>query len=160
MSDIKTPAIELPVEMQLRIRQAAEHLKRQFAGVLNAETIERFMYDSLDQLMENARIPTWLPLLAERFAKDRLRALVRLQAGAEVTTPAVLFLCVHNAGRSRWRPAGCATCRVSRSTSTREGRSRRMRSTAAPSQPWPKLGLTSRPSCRSRGRMKSSGLRT
>ncbi len=84
MSDIKTPAIELPVEMQLRIRQAAEHLKRQFAGVLNAETIERFMYDSLDQLMENARIPTWLPLLAERFAKDRLRALVRLQAGAGV----------------------------------------------------------------------------
>ena len=101
MSDIKTPAIELPVEMQLRIRQAAEHLKRQFAGVLNAETIERFMNDSLDQLMENARIPTWLPLLAERFAKDRLRALVRLQAGAEVTTPAVLFLCVHNAGRSQ-----------------------------------------------------------
>ncbi|NNL71013.1 MAG: arsenate reductase ArsC, partial [Acidimicrobiia bacterium] len=43
----------------------------------------------------------WIPLLAERFARDRLRALVRLDANAEVTTPSVLFLCVHNAGRSQ-----------------------------------------------------------
>jgi arsenate reductase len=42
-----------------------------------------------------------LPLLAERFAKERLRALVRLEGGSGVTTPAVLFLCVQNAGRSQ-----------------------------------------------------------
>ena len=40
-------------------------------------------------------------MLAERFAKDRLRALVRREAVTAVTTPAVLFLCVHNAGRSQ-----------------------------------------------------------
>ena len=59
------------------------------------------MNDSLDQLIEKARLPQWLPLLAERYAGERLRALVRLETLADLTTPAVLFLCVHNAGRSQ-----------------------------------------------------------
>jgi arsenate reductase (thioredoxin) len=101
MSESRTPTITLTTEQRLLIRQGAERLKHHFAGVLNAETIERFMTDSIDRLMEKARVPTWLPVLAERFAKERLRALVRLEAGAEVTTPSVLFLCVHNAGRSQ-----------------------------------------------------------
>jgi protein-tyrosine-phosphatase len=101
MSETRAPVINLTVEQRLQIRQGAERLKQHFDGVLNAETIERFLTDSLDRLMERARIPTWLPVLAERFAKERLRALVRLEAGAEVTTPSVLFLCVHNAGRSQ-----------------------------------------------------------
>jgi arsenate reductase (thioredoxin) len=101
MSETRTPTITLTTEQRLQIRQGAERLKQHFEGVLNAETIERFMTDSLDRLMESARLLTWLPLLAERFAQERLRALVRLEAGAEVTTPSVLFLCVHNAGRSQ-----------------------------------------------------------
>src|SRR5450631_633652 len=88
-------------DQALMIRHAAERLKLEFGGVLNAETIERFMNDSLDQLTKSARVTNWLPLLAERFARERLRAVVRLEAGATVTTPAVLFLCVHNAGRSQ-----------------------------------------------------------
>lgn len=91
----------LTTEQRLLIRQGAERLKRRFDGVLNVETIDRFMNDSIDQLMQQAKVPTWLPLLAERYAADRLRALVRLEAGADVTTPSVLFLCVHNAGRSQ-----------------------------------------------------------
>jgi protein-tyrosine-phosphatase len=101
MSDAERPATSLTIEQRLQIRQGAERLTQYFAGVLNAETIERCMTDSLDQLAQTARLPNWLPLLAERFAKERLRALVRLEAGASVTTPAVLFLCVHNAGRSQ-----------------------------------------------------------
>jgi len=93
--------IALTVEQRLQIKQAAERLKQKFSGVLNAETIERFMNDSLDQLIEKARLPQWLPLLAERYAGERLRALVRLETLADLTTPAVLFLCVHNAGRSQ-----------------------------------------------------------
>ena len=101
MSDQTHPTLELTTEQRYLIRQGAERLKHRFAGVLNVETIERFMNDSLDQLLESARVPTWHPLLAERYAAERLRALVRLEAGASVTTPAVLFLCVHNAGRSQ-----------------------------------------------------------
>lgn len=93
--------ITLTTEDRLHIAQAAERLRRQFEGKLNAETIERFMTDSVDQLASRAKTPAWIPLLAERFARDRLRAVLRLEAGAGITTPSVLFLCVHNAGRSQ-----------------------------------------------------------
>ena len=43
----------------------------------------------------------YLPLLAQRFARERLRALARTQADAAFQQPAVLFLCVHNSGRSQ-----------------------------------------------------------
>jgi arsenate reductase (thioredoxin) len=101
MSDPTTPTVELSVEQRLQLRQAAERLQREFEGRLNTETIERFLSDSFDQIAAGARLPDWLPLLAERFARERLRALVRLEAGPEVATPAVLFLCVQNAGRSQ-----------------------------------------------------------
>ena len=93
--------VALSIEQRLQLRQAAERLRQQFAGQLNTETIERFLTESFDQISAGARLPNWLPLLAERFARERLRALARLEAGAKVTTPAVLFLCVHNAGRSQ-----------------------------------------------------------
>ncbi len=74
----------------------------EFAGVFGPETIERFLTDSLDQLLPQARITTFVPVLAERFARDRLRALAKIEGLiTTVTTPSVLFLCVHNAGRSQ-----------------------------------------------------------
>jgi protein-tyrosine-phosphatase len=84
-----------------QIHEAAVRLQRQFDGKLNQETIERFMNSSLKTLAERATTSTWVPLLAERFTKDRLRALVRLEADVTGLKPSVLFLCVHNAGRSQ-----------------------------------------------------------
>jgi arsenate reductase len=92
--------VTLTTAEQLQIREAAERLQRRFAGQLNAETIERFMNDSLDVLIARAHTSTWVPLLAERFARDRLRALIRLESD-ETLNPSILFLCVHNAGRSQ-----------------------------------------------------------
>lgn len=94
-------SVTLTTAERLQLREAAERLKRRFAGQLNTETIERFMNESLDALTKRAHTSTWIPLLAERFARDRLRALVRLQSDAATLNPSVLFLCVHNAGRSQ-----------------------------------------------------------
>lgn len=91
----------LSVEERYLIRQSATRLHNQFSGVLNAETIERFLADSLDRLVPRANVTTWIPLLAERFTRDRLRGLVRLESDATSLNPSVLFLCVHNAGRSQ-----------------------------------------------------------
>ena len=91
----------LTAEEKLLLRQAAERLRRQFEGRLNVETIERFLADSVGTLTDRARSTVWIPLLAERFARDRLRALVRLDSDVTGLTPSVLFLCVHNAGRSQ-----------------------------------------------------------
>lgn len=93
--------VTLTTAEKLQIREAAERLKRRFAGQLNTETIQRFMNDSLDMLVARANTSTWVPLLAERFARDRLRALVRLDSDPTTLNPSVLFLCVHNAGRSQ-----------------------------------------------------------
>lgn len=94
-------SVQLTTAEQLQVREAAVRLQRRFEGQLNAETIERFMNDSLDTLIQSANTSTWIPLLAERFARDRLRALVRLDDPTEAVNPSVLFLCVHNAGRSQ-----------------------------------------------------------
>jgi arsenate reductase len=59
------------------------------------------MAESLDQLLPRSRVTTWLPVLVERLTNDRLRALVRLQSDRTDLNPSVLFLCVHNAGRSQ-----------------------------------------------------------
>lgn len=87
-------------EQQLLIKQAATRLHREFEGTLSPETIERFITDSQENLEARASITMWLPILIERFTRDRLRALVRLEDGAP-DRPAIVFLCVHNAGRSQ-----------------------------------------------------------
>ena len=92
--------VELTLEQRLLVRQAAQRLQKQFEGTFNAETIERYITDSQTKLSARARFATWLPILIERFTYDRLRALARLEAGT-LDKPAVLFLCVHNAGRSQ-----------------------------------------------------------
>ncbi len=43
----------------------------------------------------------WLAVSAERFARQRLEALAHAHDRAAGAVPAVLFLCVHNAGRSQ-----------------------------------------------------------
>jgi arsenate reductase (thioredoxin) len=91
---------DLPPEEQLQIRRSAVALQRRWEGRMNVETIERFLVESMD-LLAGARIRTWTSVLAERLTSDRLRALVRLEATSTDLNPSVLFLCVHNAGRSQ-----------------------------------------------------------
>ena len=91
----------LTIDQQLAMRSAAAILRAEFAGVFGEETIERFLVSSYDQFAGTATIETFLPLLAERFARQRLTALARVESKATDGRPVVLFLCVHNAGRSQ-----------------------------------------------------------
>ncbi len=47
------------------------------------------------------KVRAYLPLFTEKFTRERLRALARVDGMGPVGVPAVLFLCVHNAGRSQ-----------------------------------------------------------
>jgi protein-tyrosine-phosphatase len=91
---------ELTTEQIVLIRQGAQRLHRQFDGTFDLPTIERYLDDSRALLQTTATFTQWFPLLVERLTRDRLRALQRLELGADAK-PAVLFLCVHNAGRSQ-----------------------------------------------------------
>jgi arsenate reductase len=83
------------------LTRAAANLARDFQGVFGAETIERFLTSSYEQFAGNATVSNYLPLLAEKFARTRLRALARVEGKIQDGKPTVLFLCVHNAGRSQ-----------------------------------------------------------
>ncbi len=83
------------------MKTAATRLARDFEGVFGLETIERFLHSSFDQFAPTAAVTRFLPLLAERFAKQRLQALAKVEGLHSDGKPTVLFLCVHNAGRSQ-----------------------------------------------------------
>ena len=82
------------------VRQAAARLKGEFAGVFSEQTIERYIAESLD-LLGNSRINVFVPVLAHRFARERLKALAQAENLMTKEQPEVLFVCVHNAGRSQ-----------------------------------------------------------
>jgi arsenate reductase len=85
---------------QHHIDQAAERLADEFAGVFSRETIARYMAESQDLLGE-ARINVFVPVLAHRFTRERLKALAQVEGTMAKQQPEVLFVCVHNAGRSQ-----------------------------------------------------------
>ena len=79
---------------------SARTLAAEFEGIFAVETIERLLHESYDMLAATAKVATYLPLLTERFAADRLRALARTQGAIMSDLPEILVVCTHNAGRS------------------------------------------------------------
>ena len=85
---------------QRHVRRAAERLAEEFAGVFSEGTIELYIAESLD-LLGDARVSAFVPTLAHRFARERLRALAQAEGRIVKDQPEVLFVCVQNAGRSQ-----------------------------------------------------------
>ena len=95
------PHPDLSIDQQLALRTAATRLHSEFGEHFGVETIERFLHSSYDQFAGRATVPNFLPLLAERWANQRLTALARVEGKITDAKPTVLFLCTHNAGRSQ-----------------------------------------------------------
>lgn len=91
------------------VEKAAEALEDEFAGVFSRQTIERYLAESVD-LLGGSKINVYVPVLAHRFARERLKALGQADGLITKTAPEVLFVCVQNAGRSQMA-AGLVTLR-------------------------------------------------
>jgi arsenate reductase (thioredoxin) len=91
----------LSIDQQVALRTAARRLGEDFNGIYGEETIERFLHTSYDQFAIRSTVANFLPLIAERFARQRLTALAKVEGHRDDGRPVVLFLCVHNAGRSQ-----------------------------------------------------------
>jgi arsenate reductase len=87
------------------LARIAERLDDKFAGIFSKETIKRYVNESYALLAENATVTVHLPSLCERFAKDRLTALAQSEVKIAKEKPEILFVCVHNAGRSQMAAA-------------------------------------------------------
>jgi arsenate reductase (thioredoxin) len=92
------------LDERVAIRREVLDLGDEFAGIFATETIERYVYESLDQL-QGARVREFIPVFVHRFARERLRALAQVQGLMIKTTPEILYVCVHNAGRSQMAAA-------------------------------------------------------
>ena len=84
-----------------KVRQSAERLHEEFRGIFSTETIERYIAETTDDLSAGARVVDFMPVFVWRFTRQRLRAHAEAQGLLEKTGPSVLFVCVHNAGRSQ-----------------------------------------------------------
>jgi arsenate reductase (thioredoxin) len=68
------------------------------------ETINRYVGDTLQRWLDTG-VTTHIPVLVERFARERLRALAQVKGSMVKEVPEVLFVCQRNAGRSQMAAA-------------------------------------------------------
>jgi arsenate reductase (thioredoxin) len=83
------------------LQRIADDLAARFRGIFAAQTVERYVFESYTALARTARIKRFLVPMTETFARDRLIALAQSEGSVEKPVPEVLFVCVHNAGRSQ-----------------------------------------------------------
>jgi arsenate reductase (thioredoxin) len=92
-----------PISRQTFAR-SIESLAEEFRGIYSLETIERYVDESVDRL-SGARVVDFIPLFVHRFSREQLRALAQSEGAIIKEVPEVLFVCVHNAGRSQMAAA-------------------------------------------------------
>jgi arsenate reductase len=90
--------------LNARIDEAVDRLADEFKGIFSPETVSRCAFESLDAF-ERSRLLEFVPLLTYRFTRERLRALAQAEGLVKKEMPEVLFVCVHNAGRSQMAAA-------------------------------------------------------
>ena len=86
------------------LQGVVERLSGEFAGTCSRQTVERFVHEAEAEWADSP-VTGYITILIERSARRALSA----AAGAEVNpmgdVPEVLFVCVHNAGRSQMAAA-------------------------------------------------------
>jgi arsenate reductase (thioredoxin) len=97
-------AAQLDPNTQRHLDRGLESLVDEFRGHFSRETIERFVQDSLEGLPA-ARVQDFIPVLVHRFARERLQAFAQAEGLLVKHGPEVLFVCVHNSGRSQMAAA-------------------------------------------------------
>jgi protein-tyrosine-phosphatase len=93
--------IDVEERLDALLTRIALTLAPRFDGMLAAETVDRCVRESHALLNRGVPIRRHLPVLTERFARDRLVALAQAQGTVVKTVPEVLYVCTRNAGRSQ-----------------------------------------------------------
>jgi len=98
MSDTVDPKI-----LALALTSAGK-LHNEFDGIFSPESVRLCLEESAKSLID-AHIGDYIPIFAYRFARERLTAAAQVKGALPKTMPEVLFVCVHNAGRSQMAAA-------------------------------------------------------
>ncbi|WP_205327215.1 arsenate reductase ArsC [Glycomyces sp. YM15] len=98
-------SLAIPPETAQLLNTSTARLADRFAAYFSPETVRAVLEDSYLVLAATARVRGHLYVLAERFAAERLDATLTVTGARDKTRPEVLFVCVHNAGRSQMAAA-------------------------------------------------------
>jgi protein-tyrosine-phosphatase len=85
--------------IKLRLATAVNTLAREFEGTFDRDTVYQVVHESARQLSGGPVTP-FIPVLAERFARERLRARARVHGASEGLTE-VLFVGITGGGRAQ-----------------------------------------------------------
>ena len=82
-----------------------DDLTYHYDGIFSRQTVQRAVEQARERLEPVAKFPNFLPILTQRFARDQLLAAAQAEGKIATTVPEILFVCVHNAGRSQMAAA-------------------------------------------------------
>lgn len=87
------------------VRRAIAELTYDFEGVFTPDQVDAAVRTAWTELSAVSRISTYLPILTQRLARERLTAAAQADGRIVKKVPELLFVCVHNAGRSQMAAA-------------------------------------------------------
>ncbi|MET4076854.1 arsenate reductase ArsC [Janibacter sp. UYMM211] len=82
-----------------------DDLSYSYEGVFPRESVQLAVDEARERLELVSTIPTYLPVLVAKDARERLTAAAQAQGRITKEVPELLFVCVHNAGRSQMAAA-------------------------------------------------------
>jgi arsenate reductase len=89
-----------PTEENDVIEHGVNQLARKYAGKFDETEIRPIVKESYESFAD-AKVRTFVAVFTTRYADDRLRAMAKVRGLITDAPPSVLFVCVHNAGRSQ-----------------------------------------------------------
>jgi arsenate reductase (thioredoxin) len=97
-------ATELKPETVRHLEKAVDVLVDEFGDRYTRERIQGIMDDSVESLASEGQVEDFMPALAHRFTRERLKALARA-SGPEQAMPDVLFVGLGDTGRGQMAAA-------------------------------------------------------
>lgn len=85
--------------------QIITDLSYAYQGVFEPDDVRRTVDEAWAMLEPRATVPTYLPILVARQAREQLMATAQAEGRVAKKVPEILFVCVHNAGRSQMAAA-------------------------------------------------------
>jgi len=82
-----------------------DDLAYSYDGVFSRQTVAAAVYAARNLLEPTATVSTYLPVLVARQAREQLMSAAQVEGRIAKTVPELLFVCVHNAGRSQMAAA-------------------------------------------------------
>lgn len=88
-------------QAQLALKKARDAVHRDFDSLFPETQVEQIFNDSLDRLQGQVKFAEYVPALAEKLTRDRLKGAALSSGALSRNVPEVLFVALHDTGRGQ-----------------------------------------------------------